>query len=109
MAVDDEQPRAISERYPPGSHVRDGTLIGKATVIVHTDGPSNDMTDGDGGAVVSLRSGMMVRVVNPRSQHYGNTGHLLGRNEQQEPYWLVRFTTSTAPVHLLEEEMTLVR
>ncbi|MDQ3548649.1 MAG: hypothetical protein M3439_07490 [Chloroflexota bacterium] len=52
---------------------------------------------------------MTVRVVNPRSQHYGNTGHLLGRNEQQEPYWLVRFTTSTMSILLLEEEFENVR
>ncbi len=56
-----------------------------------------------------MRSGMTVRVVNPRSQHYGNTGHLLGRNEQQEPYWLVRFTTSTMSILLLEEEFENVR
>jgi hypothetical protein len=72
---------------------------------VSTDDSRNDTGD----MTVSLRSGMTVRVVNPRSQHYGNTGHLLGRNEQQEPYWLVRFTTASAPVLLLEEELENVR
>ncbi len=70
---------------------------------------ANDSRDDAGDATVSLRSGMMVRVINPNSPHYGNTGHLLGRNEQREPYWLVRITTTPAPVHLLEEEMTVVR
>jgi hypothetical protein len=70
---------------------------------------TTDRPDDAGEAVVSLRSGMMVRVTNPNSPHYGATGHLLGRNEQREPYWLVRFTTAPAPVHLLEEEMTVVR
>ena len=70
---------------------------------------TNDRADEAGEAKVSLRSGMMVRVINPNSQHYGNTGHLLGRNERREPYWLVRFTTTPAPIHLLEEEIMLVR
>lgn len=69
------------------------------------DSSTSDSADTGDGAERELRSGMMVRVVNPRSQHYGNTGHLLGRNEQQEPYWLVRFTTASAPVLLLEEEI----
>lgn len=67
------------------------------------------MRDEADDAAVRLRSGMMVRVINPNSPHYGNTGHLLGRNEQREPYWLVRFTTTTSPIHLLEEEITPVR
>ena len=70
---------------------------------------TNDINDDASDAPVSLRSGMMVRVINPNSQHYGKTGHLLGRNEQREPFWLVRFTTTAAPVHLLEEEITLIR
>jgi hypothetical protein len=65
--------------------------------------------DDAGDATVRLRSGMTVRVTNPNSPHYGATGHLLGRNEQREPYWLVRFTTAATPIHLLEEEITLVR
>ncbi len=70
---------------------------------------TNDATTGSDDAAISLRSGMMVRVVNPNSAHYGTTGHLLGRNEQREPYWLVRFTTTAAPIHLLEEELIVVR
>jgi hypothetical protein len=70
---------------------------------------ANDSRDDAGDATVSLRSGMMVRVINPNSPHYGNTGHLLGRNEQREPYWLVRFTTTTTSIHLLEEEIIVVR
>ena len=70
---------------------------------------ATDNKDDTGDATVRLRSGMMVRVTNPNSPHYGNTGHLLGRNEQREPYWLVRFTTTTTSIHLLEEEIIVVR
>ena len=70
---------------------------------------THDRADETGNTPVSLRSGMMVRVTNPNSPHYGTTGHLLGRDEQREPYWLVRFTTTIAPIHLLEEEITAVR
>ena len=73
------------------------------------DRSTSDSADASNDTISELRSGMLVRVVNPRSQHYGNTGHLLGRNEQQEPYWLVRFTTASAPVLLLEEEFENVR
>lgn len=70
---------------------------------------ANDRGNNAADATVRLRSGMMVRVVNPNSAHYGSTGHLLGRNEQREPYWLVRFTTAAGPIHLLEEDVILVR
>jgi|GEM_PF-4920984 len=69
----------------------------------------SDRSDDTGELTISLRAGMTVRVTNPNSPHYGATGHLLGRNERREPYWLVRFTTATTPIHLLEEEMTVVR
>ena len=65
--------------------------------------------DDAGDAAVRLRAGMKVRVINPRSPHYGNTGHLLGRNERREPYWLVRFTTTTTSADLLAEELLLIR
>ena len=70
---------------------------------------TNNIRDDAGDATVSLRSGMTVRVVNPNSPHYGSTGHLIGRNEQREPYWLVRLSTVAAPVHLLEEELVHIR
>lgn len=70
---------------------------------------STDRPNDAGEPPASLRSGMTVRVTNPRSPFYGATGHLLGRNEQREPYWLVRITTAAAPVHLLEEELIVVR
>ena len=76
---------------------------------MNSDRSTDNSAESGDDAAWELRSGMTVRVVNPRSQHYGNTGHLLGRNEQQEPYWLVRFTTTNAPVLLLEEELENVR
>ena len=70
---------------------------------------TDDTTEESGMTTVPMRSGMMVRVVNPNSQHYGSTGHLLGRNEQREDYWLVRITTTSSTVNLLGEELILVR
>jgi hypothetical protein len=63
---------------------------------------------GDDNTVGTLRAGAMVRVVNPRSEHYGNTGHVIGRSEQREGFWLVRFTTTGDTVLMVEQELELV-
>ena len=75
---------------------------------MRTDDSIDDRSNAERDAVNRLRSGMMVRVVNPRSPHYGNTGHLLGRNEHREEYWLVRFATAGTTIHLLDEEFVPV-
>lgn len=56
----------------------------------------------------AFRPGVMVRVINPRSEHYGNTGYLIGRSEQQEGFWLVRFTTTGDSVLMVEQELEVV-
>jgi hypothetical protein len=62
----------------------------------------------DGESAIRLRAGVMVRVVNPRSEHYGNTGHIIGRSEQREGFWLVRFTTTGDSVLLVAQELEIV-
>ncbi len=73
------------------------------------NGSINEIEGSSDDQEVSLRSGMKVRVINPRSEHFGTTGHLLGRNDQHESYWHVRFSTVESPILLLDEELDYVR
>lgn len=56
-----------------------------------------------------LRAGAQVRVVNPRSPHYGATGHVIGRGEHYEPGWLIRFATTGQTVRMHDEELVVLR
>jgi hypothetical protein len=70
--------------------------------------PAMPTQENEDSATPILRAGAMVRVVNPRSEHYGNTGHVIGRSEQREGFWLVRFTTTGDSVLMVEQELEVV-